>query len=253
MNLAIVSAAVFLCADAGLALGANAPVATAAEVRTGPVGQAPALQPEETVEAAPRPGEAIVSQPEEPLATLVFAQETDEQIVARVVDYLESIDTLQADFVQVAPSGAVSAGRFYLRRPGLLRFEYDPPTPLLIVANGGMVFVRDEALETTDSYPVNRTPLKFLLRRKVEFEDLEIRSVDRGVDTVAVTFASSDEETEGELSLILAAPDLALRQWVVRDPQNGVTVVDLENVTEGVRLANRLFQIPEAGSAFLKD
>ncbi|GAB4523528.1 MAG: hypothetical protein Kow00133_11510 [Amphiplicatus sp.] len=247
MSLAILSAAIFVCADAGLALGAVPPIASAGAVQSAPAAAAPA--PERAEDAA----EAVVSQPEEPSAALVFGDETDEAVVARVIDYLESIDTLQADFVLVAPSGAVSTGRFFLRRPGLLRFEYDPPTPLLIVANGGMVFVRDEALETTDSYPVNRTPLKFLLRRKVELDDLEIRSVDRGVDTVAVTFASSDEETEGELSVILAAPDLALRQWVVRDPQNGVTVVDLENVTAGVRLANRLFQIPEAGSAFLKD
>lgn len=248
MSLAILSAAVILCADAGLALGAVPTIVSASVIQNAPAEETPPPEGQPAGTA-----EAVVSQPEESSAALVFEDETDQAVVARIVDYLESIDTLQADFVQVAPSGAVSTGRFFLRRPGLLRFEYDPPTPLLIVANGGMVFVRDEALETTDSYPVNRTPLKFLLRRKVELDDLEIRSVDRGVDTVAVTFASSDQETEGELSLIFDAPDLALRQWVVRDPQNGVTVVDLENVTAGVRLANRLFQIPEAGSAFLKD
>ena len=80
-------------------------------------------------------------------ASLVFAGESDQAVVGRVVAALEAVTTLEGDFTQVAPSGAVSTGAFYLRRPGLLRFDYNAPTPLQIVANGGMVFVRDEALK----------------------------------------------------------------------------------------------------------
>ena len=184
---------------------------------------------------------------------LAYDGESDDAVVARLRDYLENIDTLQGDFTQIAPSGAISAGKFYLRRPGLLRFEYEPPTPLLIVANGGLVYVRDEALETTDSYPVGKTPLKFLLRKKIEMEDAKIVGVDRGVDTVSVTFASQDDETEGELSVVVSAPEMELKRWIVRDLQNGITVVTLENVVEGERLASRLFEAPDAGGMFLKD
>ena len=132
-----------------------------------------------------------------------------------------------------------------------MRFEYEPPTPLLLVANGGMVYVRDEALETTDSYPVGKTPLKFLLSKKINRDDAKVIQVDRGIDTVAVTFASSDEETEGELTLIATAPDFALRRWIVRDLQGGATIVTLENVKSGERLANSLFAAPDAGGRFL--
>jgi outer membrane lipoprotein-sorting protein len=185
---------------------------------------------------------------------LAFEGESDAAIVERLRDYLESVGTLQGDFTQVSPSGAVSTGRFYLRRPGFFRFEYDPPTPLLIVANGGMVYVRDDALETTDSYPVGTTPLKFLLRKRVELDDdAKAIAVDRGVDTVAVTFASEDEQTEGELTIIVNAPQMTLARWIVRDLQQGITVVSLDNVQQGVRLANRLFETPEAGGRFLKN
>ena len=117
--------------------------------------ETPVVTPSEAEATA----EDIVSPP------VVFEGESDEAVVERLKDYLENLDTLTGDFTQIAPSGAISTGKFYLRRPGFLRFEYEPPTPLLIVANGGMVYVRDEALETTDSYPVGRTPLKFLLRK----------------------------------------------------------------------------------------
>lgn len=244
MNIALLSLAAFACADAGLVLGASAPSASTA----------PAVVAALEATQVARPARAeTVSAPETMPEDLAFAGDSDEAVARRVLGYLEGLDTLQGDFTQVAPSGAVSTGKFYLRRPGLLRFEYDEPSPLLIVATGGMVFVRDEALETTDSYPLGKTPLKFLLKKRVELKDARVVAVDRGVDSAAVTFASEDEETEGELSVIVRAPDIELEEWVVRDPQNGVTIVTLDNVVNGEPIPNRLFAAPEASSPFLKN
>ena len=194
-----------------------------------------------------------ISQPEEPSGPLVFEGKTDEEITAMVVEHLENIATLQGKFYQQAPSGTLSTGTFHIRRPGLLRFTYDPPTELLIVANGGTVFVRDEALQTTDSYPVRKTPLKFLLRRKIDFDKADIVSIERGVDAIAITLSSRDEDTEGELTLVFSAPDLGLIRWVVRDARNGMTIVDLIDVERDVTIANSVFRIPETKSPFLVD
>ena len=217
-----------------------------AELTTPPAEELPAAPVQNT-------GDNIILDEEQFSGPLAFEGESDEAVVDRLISYLEGVETLKGDFTQIAPSGAVSTGRFYLRRPGLLRFEYDPPTPLLIIANSGVVYVRDEALETTDSYPVGRTPLKFLLRKKVDLGDAEVVGVDRGVDTLAVTLASTEEETEGEISIIVSAPEMQLKRWIVRDRQNGITVVTLDNVASGERLANRLFRAPEAGGEFLKN
>ncbi len=230
------------------------------------LAQAPSDEPLSTdVEAVAETNPTIASEPElapakntisaeeQVLEPLVFEGESDDAVAERLIGYLEELETLQGDFTQISPSGAVSTGRFYLRRPGFLRFEYDPPTPLLIVANGGLVYVHDEALETTDSYPVGKTPLKFLLRKSIDRDEANVVTVDRGIDSVAVTLASNEEETEGELTIIARAPEMTLTRWVVRDLQNGITVVTLDNVEEGVRLANRLFRAPEAGGQFLKN
>jgi len=183
----------------------------------------------------------------------VFEGESDEQVIERITTYLERVDTLSGKFYQQAPSGTLSTGAFFIRRPGLLRFDYDPPTPLLIVANGGTVFVTDEALKTTDSYPVGKTPLKYLLRKKIDLDKAEIVAVEREPDAVAVTLKPRDGETEGELTLVFAAPTLSLLRWVVRDVRNGLTIVDLVDVVEDKKLENELFRIPETKSPFLKD
>lgn len=255
MSIAILSAISLVCADAAFAARPPvAPIISAAVQDAAETAAAPALiveaaEPlEEADETAAASLEDVFAEP------LVFDGESDDQVVERLKAYLESIDTLTGDFTQIAPSGAISTGKFYLRRPGFLRFEYDPPTPLLIVANGGMVYVRDEALETTDSYPVGKTPLKTLLSKKIDLEkDVAVTGVDRGVDSVAVTFSPEDDETEGELTVIAKAPEMVLTRWIVRDLQNGITVVTLENVKAGERLANRLFETPDAGGKFLKN
>ncbi|MEQ8934889.1 MAG: outer membrane lipoprotein carrier protein LolA, partial [Amphiplicatus sp.] len=148
MDFALLSVLTLACADPALALSPPpmaAPAVLVAAVQT--EAAIPAKASPEIVDAAP-----AVLLPKQAEAPLAFADLSDEEVVERVLTALESVTTLEGDFTQVAPSGAVSTGKFHLRRPGLLRFEYDPPTPLLIIANGGLVYVRDEALETTDSY-----------------------------------------------------------------------------------------------------
>ncbi len=247
MSIALLSAVTVACAEIALS---SAPAVSLA---------ARASAAEQHAEPAPAPSlnDAIVNRPvRDPEGTerpLVFENETDEAVVEKVLEFIRGRDTMRGDFTQIAPSGEISSGAFHLRRPNQLRFEYAPPSPLLIVATQGNVYVRDNDLETTDFYPIKKTPLRFLLSRKVELGDARVVGVDRGVDTVAVTFASEEEETEGELSVILQAPDFALRQWAVRDVQNGITVVTLDNVTQGERFRNNIFRIPEAGGDFLKN
>jgi outer membrane lipoprotein-sorting protein len=188
-----------------------------------------------------------------PRKSPVFETMSDDAVAGEVLNYLEAITTLSGSFVQTAPSGAVVTGKFNLRRPGQIRFDYDDPSPITIVATQGMVYVENSDLETTDSYPLKKTPLRFLLSKKIDIGDASLKSVERGPDSVAVTYASTDEETEGEITLVLAAPRLSIEEWSIIDAQGGVTTVALQGVTAGARLDNRLFAAPEAGGSFINN
>src|SRR5215216_6091811 len=80
-------------------------------------------------------------------------------LVQRINAYLTSVHTLIGDFVQVGPDGSRTDGKFYLQKPGRVRFEYNPPSPLELVADGSSVAVRDRRLSTQDVYPLSQTPL----------------------------------------------------------------------------------------------
>ena len=94
----------------------------------------------------------------------------DEATLDRIEDYLDSITTLRAGFDQVAPDGALAAGRFFLRRPGRLRFEYAPPTPILVVADRVWLIFHDTELGQVDRLPLYSTLLGFLVRDEIEFD-----------------------------------------------------------------------------------
>jgi len=255
MSIALLSAVSIACVEAAIAM----PVVTAAAANTQPAQteiEEPVIEdatPAKTLSLEDAVSNQPVTVPGVEPSSVVFEDKSDDEVVEMVLGYIESIGTLKGNFTQIAPSGAISDGEFHLRRPNQLRFEYTPPTPLLIVATQGNVYVEDKALETTDFYPIKKTPLRFLLSKKVDLSDANVISVDRGTDSIAVTFASEEEETEGELSVVLGAPEFSLRQWVVRDVQNGITVVTLDNVEAGGKFPNRLFRAPEPGGEFLKN
>lgn len=215
-----------------------------------PVARAP--EPVKIAAAAPTPTPTATATPAK-AGTPVFSDLSDQAVADKVLGYLEGLSTLSGGFVQTAPSGAVTSGKFYLRRPGQIRFDYDDPSPITVVATQGMVYVENSELETTDSYPLKKTPLRFLLAKKIDIGDAALKAVERTLDQVAVTYASTDEETEGEITLVLAAPALMIEEWAVRDAAGGVTLVSLQEAKAGAAIDNRLFRAPDAGGAFIND
>lgn len=237
MSAFLMSTALF-CAEASFAIAAPAP--------------APALTPMVVAEAETAPAAADLP-PARPVSKLAFADLSDEAVADAALKAIESLTTLSAAFRQTAPSGAVATGAVNLRRPGQVRFDYDDPSPITIVGTGGVVYVENADLETTDSYPLGKTPLKFLLSKRIDISDARLAGVERYEDAVAVTWESTGDETEGSLTLYMTAPEMTVAQWAVADAQGGVTVVELIDAKLGEKLDNRLFRAPDAGGAFIRN
>jgi outer membrane lipoprotein-sorting protein len=166
----------------------------------------------------------------------------DVKTLSEIESYLEGMRTASARFVQIGPSGELSRGNFYLRRPGRLRFEYDPPTPLLIVADGIWLVLYDRELEQVSRFPLYETPLGVLVADKVDLQqDTEVMRVDRQTGLVRVQLRDRDRPEDGWLSIAFSEPPLTLRQWHVRDSQGGITNVALMDIKTDVDLDPELF------------
>ena len=168
--------------------------------------------------------------------------------ITRIVSYLNGIRTLQGRFVQIAPDGNVTQGDVFLRRPGRMRFKYDPPTPVLIVADGVWLVLWDKELDQVDRVPLSATPLAFLIRDEVSFGDpIVIRKFDRQPSLLKVTVFDKRREDESEITLIFSDQPLTLRQWVVTDPQLLQTRVSLYDIETNIPLDIKLFVFTDSG------
>ncbi|MBX3508273.1 LolA family protein [Parvibaculum sp.] len=174
-------------------------------------------------------------------AALTSSDASDAQAVADASAYLSALDSMQGDFLQVGPDGSVTEGKFYLRRPGRLRFEYNPPENLLVVADGTWVAVKDSAAPA-QRYPIASTPLGLILAQNVDLtKSARVLKVENQPGALLITIADRTGEAPGQITLIFDQPRMQLRQWVVTDAQGLQTTVALRNVQTGIRADNSLF------------
>jgi outer membrane lipoprotein-sorting protein len=166
-------------------------------------------------------------------------------VVERANAYFTNLSTLVADFTQVGGDGRRQGGTLYLQRPGKVRFEYDPPATLQVIADGRSVAVRDRKLATQDLYSISQTPLKFLLRERVNLgQDIRITGIINDGDSVRINL--EDSSTLGGTSRIALYFDSqveSLNQWRIVDAQGFQTVVVLGRIERGRRIDQDLFKI----------
>jgi len=166
----------------------------------------------------------------------------DQADVTRVEAYLNKVRVLKAGFTQVAPDGSLSDGLFYLSRPGRMRFEYAPPSPILIVGDGTWVVVYDAETKQVDRIPIAATPISVLVRDKVELtKGSEVTRVHRRPGVLEITLVDPDNRDQGSIALVFVDQPLELRQWLVTDSQNQITTVQLHDVVRNERLDAKLF------------
>lgn len=175
-----------------------------------------------------------------PLAAPVQAQSGRD--LARISAYLNALDTAEGGFVQIAPNGETSDGRFYIDRPGRIRFEYTPPNPALVVSDGTWVVVYDMRDCSKQTAPLTSTPLNLLLQADIDLSEKGVvRGIDRREGQMRVTAVDPDNPGQGSLTLIFNDNPLELRQWIVTDPEGRQTTVALNEVKRGVETPVRLF------------
>ena len=168
----------------------------------------------------------------------------------RVSASLNAIHTLKSEFLQVGPDGRTVEGDLYIEKPGKVRFAYRPPSPVLIVATGGTVYVKNARLNTVDHYDLSDTPLGLLLNEKVDLKTNQaVVGVDNRDGTIVVNARTSTNRNNSNISLVFDAPSLELRQWTVKDNQGGSTTVALQQPEKDVALDDSLFDVPQKAPA----
>jgi len=194
-------------------------------------------------------GLSLLILPRASIAAETRSSADDAALVETARAYLRSLSSAMGRFVQTDPRGAVSTGTFYLQRPGKARFEYDPPSPLVIASNGFRVAVVNRRLKTIQAYPLAATPLGLLLSREIRIDrGVAIGAVTRRRGGFSIVARDANHRHQGEITLDFTGPPPALAGWTIIDPQGAPTKVRLIDFAPSKHFPGALFELgdPEA-------
>lgn len=162
--------------------------------------------------------------------------------IEKIESYLNALHTLEARFIQNNSDGTYAQGKLYLKRPGRMRFEYDPPVPIQLYADGNLLTHVDTELEQVSHYPLDETPAHFLLRPEISLrKGLIIKRFERANHVQRIEFADERNPDIGSVTLTLSESPLELRAWTITDAQGLKTELALIDARFGGEIDSGLF------------
>lgn len=164
----------------------------------------------------------------------------------KIADHFSSVRTMAGEFVQFGPRGEQTGGKFFIQRPGKIRFNYEAPTAYRVVSDGSSVVISNTKLKTADLYPLSKTPLKLLLDERIDLSGKRVESVKEDPDLTTIVLTDKSVFGNSKITMMFDPKNYELRQWTITDAQGKDTTVMIFNVQQGVKLDPKFFEIDYA-------
>ena len=161
----------------------------------------------------------------------------------KIATHFASVQTMTGDFVQFGPKGEQTGGKFFIERPGKIRFNYEKPSPIRVVADGKSVVINNKKLDTWDIYPLGKTPLKLLLSEQIDLSDGKVKNVKEEDDLTTIVLGDKNIFGDSKISMMFDPKSNDLRQWTITDAKGLDTTVMIFNVKQGGKIDPAIFKI----------
>lgn len=161
-----------------------------------------------------------------------------------VADHFSAVSTMQGEFVQFGPRGEQTGGKFFIQRPGKLRFNYDDPSPMRVIADGKNVAIGNTKLKTWDLYPLSKTPLSLLLAPHIDLSADMVKGVKEESDLTTISLGNNTIFGNSTITMMFDPKTYDLRQWTITDNQGKDTSVMIFNVKTGIAFDDKVFKVP---------
>lgn len=165
------------------------------------------------------------------------------QNAEQIAAHFSSIRTMTGEFVQFGPRGEQTGGKFYIERPGKIRFDYEEPSGFNVTSDGSSVVILNKKLNTADLYPLSKTPLKLLLDERIDLSGKKVASVRQDEDLTTIKLIDRSVFGNATITMMFDTQSYDLRQWTITDAQGKDTTVMIFNVRQGVTFDPSVFTI----------
>ena len=171
-----------------------------------------------------------------------YADNLNNRNFTYVKEYLNNLNSLEADFLQISSDGDIKEGKIFISIPGKMRISYKNPDNLLITSNGFWLTIQDKKLKQTNNFPLNQTPINLFLNKKLNFNEDEFKiKFEKRSGIITLIFSDNQKLNSSMFKLIFTNTPLRLKKWVIIDEFNNETSVLLQNLVTGNKYPNILF------------
>lgn len=186
----------------------------------------------------------VLAAPHPALSAIITDRTSQLEALRPIENWINRLETMQARFIQLGDDGSEQTGQFMVRRPGRMRFAYDPPSSVMMLANGTFFIFVDKSVRQVNHLFLSSTPIWFLLREKMEFgdEDYVIEQVETGEGLIRARFYKKDEREMGLVEAVFTTSPIELRQWRVFEASGRTSQVTLFDIEYGLDLDLELFR-----------
>ena len=174
---------------------------------------------------------------------LASAQAAVPPTAQKIADHFSSVKSMSGEFVQFGPNNQQTGGKFFLERPGKIRFNYDGKSNFRVISDGKSVVILNKRLNTSDLYPLSKTPLKLLLDTKIDLSGGRVKSIKEESDLTTIQLADKSVFGNSKITMMFDPKSYDLRQWTITDAQGKDTTVMIYNTKEGVNFPPDTFAI----------
>lgn len=168
----------------------------------------------------------------------------DAAVAQKIADHFSSVKTMTGEFVQFGPRGEQTGGKFFLERPGKIRFNYEKPSPMRVISDGRSVVIGNSKLRTWDIYPLSKTPLALLLDERIDLKSKMVRDVKEEPDLITIKLGDKSLFADSTITMMFDPNTYELRQWTITDNQGKDTSVMIFNTQTGLKFDKSVFTIP---------
>ena len=178
--------------------------------------------------------------------------EQQKQVIVQINEYMNKLTDLSGRFLQVNPDDGKQKGKFFIKRPGRIRFDYSPPSLQVIISDGKYLSIEDRDIDTVDRFPLENTPFRILLAEDVNIiRDALIKSVVETDEEIVVTMIDRKGSAIGQIELFFNKdPAFDLREWKVTDSSGQVTQIILSHLDYEKKIDENIFQLDKGTNNF---
>ncbi len=161
----------------------------------------------------------------------------------KIADHFSGVKTMMGEFVQFGPKGEQTGGKFFIERPGRVRFNYEAPSDFRVISDGKSVALMNQKMKTADLYSLKSTPLKLLLDERIDLSGNKVREVRQDPDMTTIKLIDKSAFGDATISMMFDPRSYELRQWTITDAQGKDTTIMIFNVQQGVTFDQSVFKI----------